>query len=315
MGGCISRISAPQPTSDSSSPSHEQTARTAPTTPGRTRQSSILDGLPPSGALSQRNKAATTIQAHWRGGQIRDLMATAAQESAPYPNETHYKMATNGYSGKAQRVDALDGPRGNNGWLPYAWAHTAPRNSLALLHSFQRKDKLEETKQTLYNGAEPDGVVYNPYGTHDMRTNCAWLLGVAHRGISAVMTVELDDVTVVRSKARKNAPVEEQTTASNLSALAREVVGMTQSGHFRVGEPLHDMQVLVPNPSAAKATLNDFKTPFGMPQDELKRKLDEAGINTDGLRACLRSFCHSSQKCVNWMHEKSIPKRRESRTI
>jgi hypothetical protein len=33
------------------------------------------------------------------------------------------------------------------------------------------------------------------------------------------------------------------------------------------------------------------------------------------LRACLRSFCHSSQKCVNWMHEKSIPKRRESRTI
>ena len=33
------------------------------------------------------------------------------------------------------------------------------------------------------------------------------------------------------------------------------------------------------------------------------------------LRACLRSFCHSSKRCVNWMHEKSIPKRRESRTI
>jgi hypothetical protein len=283
MGGCISRISAAHQAGDDRISSHEQVERRPATTRGPIRQASAPNGLPPGRSLAERTKAAATIQAHWRGGQQRDLNASEAQGHAPYRNETHYKMATNGYSGEVLHADGPHGPRGNNGWLAYAWAHTAPRNSLALLHSFQRKDKLAEAKQALYNGAEPDGVIYAPNGTHDMRVNSAWMLGLAHNQTPAVMTAELDDVTVVRSSARNHAPVEEQTTDSNLSALAREVVGMTQSGHFRVGDPLHEMQVLVPNPSAAKATLNDFKTPFGMPQDELKRKLDDAGLNTSGL--------------------------------
>lgn len=282
MGCIISRISVTHQTDSGPTSSNAPTARPA-ATPRPIRQAGVLDGLPPGRAMTGRDKAAVTIQAHWRGGQQRDLNATTAQDHTPYRTEAHFKIATHGYSGEALHGDGSHGPSENNGWQAYTRARKVRRNSLALLHSFQRRDKFEEAKQVFYTNKVPEGAIYKPLGTHDMRVNSAWMLGLAHKGTPAVITAELDNQTVVRSSARESLPAEMQTTDHNLSALAREVLGLTQHGHFSVGEPLNHMQVLVPNPSAAKATLNDFRTPGGMPQDELKNKLDEAGINTAGL--------------------------------
>jgi hypothetical protein len=231
-----------------------------------------------------RNEAAATIQAHWRGGEQRKVNALEAQRTTPYPNAMSYRMATHSFS--AQALELPTGRRENDGWKSYASTQTVPPRSVALLHSFQREAELEAASQRLYGNAEPDGVIYSPYGEsqHDMRVNSAWVLGLAHAGMPAVLTAKLDDETVVRRRARDIAPPEEQNTDFNLSALAREVIGMTGSGHYRVASrTMMGMQVLVPTATAAQAKLVDFKTPYGMPQGELKERLDEAGIDTRGL--------------------------------
>lgn len=288
MGSAISTISTVvaqlcSTSGDGPSASHEQAGPGA-ALPRQRHPSGELAGLsairrPPP----EPNEAAATIQAGWRGGRQRELNAAAAQQHTPYRNEAQYKMATNGYSDEAMKADGPGGWRENNGWKSYAAAREAPPGALALLHSFQRKEALQKAKQALFKGKPPPGAVYEPKGAHDMRVNSAWMLGLAHRGTPALMTARLDKQNIVRNEARKSLPAAQQTTEHHLSALAREVVGMTQNGHFSVGEPLNGMQVLVANPSAAKATLKDFATPGGMPETELKRRLDEVGIDTAGL--------------------------------
>lgn len=288
MGSAISTITAA--VAEICSTTHEgpnaPNEHAAPAAPSRHQRqpSGALAGLAPmKRAPVGPDEAATAIQAHWRGARQRELNAPAAQEHTPYRNEAQFKMATNGYSGEATKAQDPDGGRENSGWKAYAAARDAPPDALALLHSFQRPQQLRKAKQTLFGGKPPAGAVYQPKGAHDMRVNSAWMLGLAHRGTPAVMTAALDKRTIVRNEARKSLPVKEQTPDKHLSALAREVVGMTHSGHFSVGEPLNGMQVLVANPSAAKATLQDFQTPGGMPQAELKQRLEQVGINTSGL--------------------------------
>jgi len=284
MGACISRPSTSNPIDGiaSSSPDLPPLPAAAASSAAAPIRSGPLDGLGRRQRLSP-DEAATAIQARWHGARQRVINAEVAQGLTPYRSEMHYKMATHSYSGEVQRLDREGGPRENNGWPAYSLTKAAPRGSLALLHSFQRGDDLAEVKESLYPNDVPEGVIYNPDGNHDMRVNSAWMLGLAHHGMPAVMTGALDDTTVVRSSARESLPEDEQTTDSNLSALAREVLGMTESGHYRVGDSLLGKQVLVPTASAAKATLKDFKTPFGIPQDELKRRLDHAGIDTSEL--------------------------------
>jgi hypothetical protein len=290
MGGVISKALAGSPVQGASpsSPELAPPGAKASSPSGHPaaspRGAGVLDGLaqrPPS----TQDEAATAIQAHWRGAHQRDVNAKEAQGRTPYRSEMHYQMASHGYSGEAQPMkgfsEGTSGPREKE-WVVYESTRHVPKGSLALLHSRQQEQKKDEMKQALYQDQVPKGVVYDPGDEHDMRVNSAWMLGLAHHRVPTVMASALDDVTVVRKSAREEAP-EEQNTDSNLSALAREVIAMTGSGHSRVGGTLLGKQVLVPTPSASNATLADFKTPSGMPQEEVKRKLDQAGIDTAGL--------------------------------
>ncbi|MGM9491164.1 hypothetical protein [Ideonella sp. YS5] len=290
MGGVISKALAGSPvqTASASSPELAHPGAAAPSPPDHStaspRGAGVLDGLAQRRSPSQ-DEAATTLQAHWRGAHQRDVNARDAQGHTPYRSELHYQMASHGYCVEAQPMkrfsDGTTGPREKE-WVVYESTRHVPKGSLALLHSRQQEQEKDEMKQALYQGQVPKGVVYDPGDEHDMRVNSAWMLGLAHHRVPTVMASALDDVTVVRKSAREEAP-EEQNTDSNLSALAREVMAMTGSGHFRLGGALLGKQVLVPTPSASNATLADFKTPSGMPQEEVKRKLDQAGIDTAGL--------------------------------
>jgi hypothetical protein len=234
--------------------------------------------------MEAQHDAAARIQAHFRGGRQRDVNARHAQAHAPYRNLMHYKMATHAYSGEAAEAAVDRDADASDEWLMYLSAMAAPTGQVAFLHSFQREGDLEGAKQWLYNGNPPVGSIYSPPDdVHDMRTNSAWMLGLAHNAMPAMLTTTLDGSSIVRNSAWENKPPEECTTERNLSALAREVVGMTGSGHYAVGEWMHGRQMLRPTASAARAALADFRTPSGMPYAELKGKLDEAGVDTSRL--------------------------------
>ena len=240
-------------------------------TPGRRREGSArnypLDGL-------RRRKAPddaeVTIQKHWRGAAQRDHNAREAAGTTPYPNEFHYKMAMNGYSQKAKDHE-VDHP----GSLATEWSAYESTSGLsaerpALLSSHQRRGAVEDAISTIYGNTAPKGAEYQPNGIHTMRSNSAWLLGLAHHGVPAVLTTPVERQTVMRYDL-------------NSTALARELTGMLQSGHFEAGAPLGPWQTLAPTASAPSARLVDFRTPPAMPLESVKAILDEANIDTSRL--------------------------------
>lgn len=110
---------------------------------------------------------------------------------------------------------------------------------------------------------------------HDMRSNSAWMLGLAHHGVSAVMTTALDDETLVRQSARKRNLRPQEA----FSALGREVLGMVQHGAFAPVAGPRGTQILAPTADAKHATLASMQTPRGLPRAEIKRRLNAKGID------------------------------------
>ena len=117
-----------------------------------------------------------------------------------------------------------------------------------------------------------------------MRSNSAWMLGLAHNNVSVVMTASLDDQTIVRRTPRGPA-----NTENNLSALGREVMGMTQNGAFQADPQRgpRGLQILQPTPQAQNATFLSLQTPRGIKKHDLRRQLDNAGVDVGGIS---RSF-------------------------
>lgn len=240
-------------------------------------KSSGREALRPSGALgnllprSQRDAAATAIQRTWRGGKEHDSVADDSARDTPYKNAAHYKFATHGFSGQAkQRNDRIPGSTETE-WSAYESTAGLGPETPALLSSHQRRQGVKDAVSTLYeDGVAPEGAEYEPNGIHTMRANSAWLLGLAHRNAPAVLTTQVDRNTLVRYDLSS-------------TALARELVGMTNSGHFEAGENVGPWQTLTPTATASTARLEDFQTPTSMPLSFVEDTLDQGGVDTSKL--------------------------------
>jgi hypothetical protein len=107
-------------------------------------------------------------------------------------------------------------------------------------------------------------------------------LGLAHHGKPVLLTTSLDDETLVRRSA-KNGPAKFQNTDHNFSALGREVLAMVQNDQFKPMPGPLGKQLLIPTEKAKSATLEDMKTPSGMPKKELKKQLEGKGIDVNKI--------------------------------
>ncbi|MGF6851118.1 leucine-rich repeat domain-containing protein [Paraburkholderia sp. CI3] len=231
------------------------------------------------GSSRNADHAATIIQRVWRGARQRNINAKREQLNTPHHSELAYRMATHAYS-------INDVPRrvrfgkAESEWALYADPFHIPEDGAALLHSFRDHEGLTTAKRRIHGNEVPRGVVYSPIkddmraNNHDMRTNNAWMLGLAHHEKRALLTTTLNDTTVARRSKPRGDP-------QPLSALAREVLGLAQA-HFVVERMGNDVY-LVPKPSARTAKLTDLKTPSSMPKSELKRRLQEIGLDSDAI--------------------------------
>jgi hypothetical protein len=245
--------------------------------------------------------AALLLQSIYRGGKVRQQLMREMQTTTPYENAVAYHMATNNYSPKAlkDRPRNMFTNRPKNSELRrsevkvYQDAVSVPAGTKAYLHSFQRtKDFAEEMAN---NGEEislnedkrtykPNtrGVKYSPI-PHDMRANCAWLLGLAHNNTTVILTTQLDDVTVVRESTRRTQPPEFHTPAHAFSALGREVLAMLQCGAFRVETGPRGKTHLIPTERASSITLEDLRTPASIDARTLKVLLQEKGFDVSAI--------------------------------
>lgn len=128
--------------------------------------------------------------------------------------------------------------------------------------------------------------LYNPglyTGVHDMQMNEFWLLGLCHFQRPAVLTVGLDDRTVVRGRAWRSGDAAVQCTDRSLAAYPREILGLLQADHYRVADAIFPVQILEPTASARRAVHADLRTAGGMPKPELIRRLRALGVDTASL--------------------------------
>ena len=187
-----------------------------------------------------------------------------------------------GFLHSFQREEALQNELGARGLNPtWKWRARARRLYVRTANFF--REAVRTTKIALNIGGQ--GNIYEPTrygGRHDMRSNSAWMLGLAHNGVRAVMTAKLDDETLVRNSAR-HGPVHQRNTDHNFSALGREVLGMVQNDHFRPVAGSRNLQELVPTATARTATLESFKTPKGMNKAAIRTQLNTAGVDVSRI--------------------------------
>lgn len=239
-------------------------------------------------ATPQAARAATRIQSVFRGASVRRKNAAAMQAVTPYPSRGHYDLATHNFAmdqrGRSALLKKVD-------WKVYeSTGRIAATEQPAFLHSFQRVTDFDDelkARGTSRFELHQEGNVYEPsaYGgpkQHDMRSNSAWMLGLAHHQAPAVMTTPLDDQTLVRESAQKEK--KDAGTDQHFSAFGREVLGMVQHGHFAPVAGPRNKQVLKPSEAAKRATLADFKTPRGKPQSEIKAALKAKGIDVSRIK-------------------------------
>jgi len=267
----------------------------APASPGALAHASAESERDLLGASSKKEvkktwsdeSAAEKIQAVWKGAVVRGNLAAQAQQSTPYASQFQFQQASFGFSLKNLQARPIGSEQRQAEYAIYASTDDIWVNAPAFLHSFQRKGAFKSAQRSYREetliGKE---CVYSPQRAgaekHDMKLNSAWLLGLAHHGKKAVLTVPLDDETLVRKSAKKR-PVEERNTEHHFSALGREVLGMVQKGHYVPQHDRYGYQVLMPTPQARQATLEDFKTPVGMKKEEIKEKLAARGIDVSKI--------------------------------
>lgn len=268
-------------------------------------------------------RAAVKIQAQVRGFLQRNQTRKEVERDragGPFTSSFRYHAGVGNYS--PAQMDKIRGVTranqnlrpGDEGYIPAIsedatrraewgtydstgtrrWHNSGP----AIFHSLRQSDALATTLRQRGMPSEDwlrrvgleKGNLYEPnvYGNedgHDMRSNSAWLLGLAHNRRKIVMSTPLTDDNVVRGSAPG------RDTADKLSALGREVVGITQTDRgagerapYEVeGADRHGRQVFRPTADAGSATLAGMKTAQGMPKNELIEKLSSARVDVHGL--------------------------------
>lgn len=233
---------------------------------------------------ADRMQAATKIQATWRGMDVRHQRALTEQcvDNTPYQSKARYLLATGAYAPVTLKDRPIGSLKRKAEWGVYESTGKIDPGQPALLHSFQRREDFYRAVLLLKTPTDPDiGNIYSPV-VHDMKTNSAWLLGLAHNKIPAYLTTALDDATLVRKSAAAGPP-EQRNTEHNSSAYVREVMGMVQNRHFYVRSGSTGAQVLFPAAEAGAATLKNMETPSGMPKDKIKALLASRGINVSAI--------------------------------
>lgn len=231
--------------------------------------------------------AATKIQATWRGMDVRHQRALTEQcvDNTPYQSKARYLLATGAYAPVTLRDRPIGSPERDAEWGVYQSTGKIDPGQPALLHSFQRRGDFFRVVQRFGTPTDPEiGNIYSPdaFGPHDMKANSAWLLGLAHNKIPAYLTTALDDATLVRQSAAAGPP-EQRNTEHNSSAYVREVMAMVQNRHFYAWSAPTGEQFLLPAAKAGAATLEDMKTPSGMPKDKIKAILASRGVNVSAI--------------------------------
>lgn len=237
-----------------------------------------------------QEQAATLIKKVWRGARQRQSMANAIannpEHPPPYQSGFECAAATNMYSIRAMANDSIDDRRA--GAAAYMDTMAIRGDNFAYLHSLRHKKATDSFVKQISPREPMRGQIYKPpNGMHDMRINSMWLLGLAHRGTTVLMTAPLTDETIIRREAVNTSTG--ATTDENLSAYAREVVGMLKSGSFRIADVVDGStlnyvgQGLIPTQEAANAKLSDFHTSRGLPKAELKFLLQEHGVDVEKI--------------------------------
>lgn len=231
------------------------------------------------------NRAATVIQRFWKGARQRDALARELQNAPPHKSGFECSAASNSLS-----VHALQTRRPEKRYGEaevYMHTKAMPDDGFAYLHSMRNPGQTDNFIQRIATHEPVPGEIYTPPGRHDMRMNSMWLLGLAHHRRPAVMTAPLDDRTIIRNSALHHTP--DAPTDIHLSAYAREVVGLLNSGRYEVrnlvdpasGRPAG--QSLEPNDRAATARLSDFRTPRTMPKQALRAFLQSHGVDVSRI--------------------------------
>jgi len=237
--------------------------------------------------------AAVRIQSAWRGSRARDQLKEQIETQTPYQNKFSYMAAVGGYAPAHRRaVEQLE--KQGNTMLRSAWQaewgtyqSTKPEymqegKPAFLYRNIKQKDKQRVMLEYGVEKSEGDGHIYDPqfYGNaqgHDMRTNSAWMMGLAHHQISVVLCSPVSDEGLVSSDARKG-PLRERTTAHHFSALGKEVLALVQNDYFVFGKDAFGNDQLLPGPAAVNARLEDFMTPQNINRKELEAFLAQKGV-------------------------------------
>ncbi len=220
----------------------------------------------------------TDIAPAARGFMTRRDLRQQAQASTPYPDFGTYLFATHNLrhdrlAGNGDE-NASAGKRSKDEWDLYRSSISIEllEEPYAYIYSAKKLGDLtrELKRRGVPNSRVPEkisgiGHIYVPE-RHSMRTNTAWLLGLAHRSRPVVMATPLEEATLVRFRA----PPGGRSVDTHMSAFLREIVAMLRDGFFTVSEDEHGKTIFHPTGKARTATLDQMLTPPGMPREEVE---------------------------------------------
>jgi hypothetical protein len=259
---------------------------------------------------ARQETAATKIQSAFRGYRQRKQLATELQtdtSNKPYRTNFEYHAAANNYSIAARQRDPQ--LRSSEAKVYRDTSGIAGTGRPAVLHKMggvygQQLENYLHGQGTSLERAHQTGSVYDPEGgQHDMRTNSAWLLGLAHNQAPIHQIAPLNPRTVKRNNpngdlGQGNVPV---------SALAREAIALTGSGYYTATP--HESgtadYALSPDKNPLTAKLEDFQAPKALTPEALSQSL--------GARYQEHELTGEQEQRIQEQHARNFPERYEEK--
>lgn len=206
-----------------------------------------------------------------------------------YLKPFHFNLAVGNYSHEGMQKRPRESEKRQSEEKTYFEAAQLDPPHQAYLYSRQRNDDFKNSAQikgeTISFNPSTDryhidtvGAKYMPL-EHTMRSDYAWMLGLAHRKISLIMTTGLDETTLFA--VNRDLQPDEQAALPQLSTLSRELLGLLRSGAYTVQrEPDENGHILlVPTEKAPSLTLEELVVDESMAPTALKEELGKHGFD------------------------------------
>lgn len=236
--------------------------------------------VPDLAANEQDQWAATAMQRLYRGNATRRQLA--AQKRAPYADEQTFYWANR----SPELIHLRSDDPVQFSQMFSAYASTAPLTYFGhpmLFHSMRRPDELDEVARR-FGMRDVEWMRYMPssFGGHTWEKNLVWMQGGMHRDLPVVLSVPLDDETIVRGSLLRSADTSLHSTEAGLAAYPREILAMRP--HYRVVNRQDGLQALVPQGTGRRVTLEELReVPATMPKEELRQTLGDFGLDVSGI--------------------------------